>query len=215
VKILDIKNTFSYDLASKEAALTLFKGGTVIYPTDTLYALGANALDLNAVRGIFAVKKRPDKKPLPVMVGSMAMAKEIAFVDDHHEKILKSFWPGPYTFILKKKSYVSYLLTAGHNTIALRMPDHPFCQKFIADFERPIIVTSANISGEVPHPEAKTIAQRFSRENIQPDLVIDAGGLPEADPSTIIDLTGNMPKVLRINPTSKENLMKILRAMQG
>ncbi len=215
MRILDIKNTFSYELAAKEAALALFKGETVVYPTDTLYALGANALDLNAVRRIFAVKKRPDKKPLPVMVGSMAMAKEMAFVDDRHEKILNSFWPGPYTFILKKKSYVSYLLTAGHNTIALRMPDHPFCQKFIADFDRPIVVTSANISGETPEADPKMIAQRFSRETVQPDLVIDAGGLPEADPSTIIDLTGSMPKVLRINPTNKENLMKILKAMQG
>ncbi len=215
MKVLDIKNTFSYDLASKEAALVLFKGGTVVYPTDTLYALGANALDLNAIRSVFAVKQRSDKKPLPVMVGSVEMAKEIAAIDSHQEKTLNQFWPGPYTFVLRKKSYVSYLLTAGHNTIALRMPDHPFCQKLMQDFERPVVVTSANISGEASETDAKTLAKRFSKEKIQPNLIIDAGALPESDPSTIIDLTGAMPRILRINPTSRENLMKILKVMQA
>ncbi|MBI4118763.1 MAG: Sua5/YciO/YrdC/YwlC family protein, partial [Parcubacteria group bacterium] len=81
MKILDIRNNFSPELASKEAALALLKGRTVVYPTDTLYGLGANIFDTEAIRKIFAVKKRSDKKPLPVMVSSIGMAKAVAVID--------------------------------------------------------------------------------------------------------------------------------------
>lgn len=214
MKIWDIKNNFSPELAAKEAALTLFKSGAVVYPTDTLYALGVNVLDTDAVRKLFAIKRRSDKKPLPVMVSSISMAKALAHIDESREKVLKSFWPGPFTFILKKKQLVSYLATAGKNTIAVRIPDNTFCKNLIRDFEGPVTVTSANISGETPSPDAREIINRFSHEDCRPDMVVDAGVLPQTEPSTIIDLTGNMPKVLRVNPTTKDNLMNILRAMQ-
>ena len=214
MKIWDIKNNFSPELAAKEAALTLFKGGAAVYPTDTLYALGVNVLDNDAVRKLFAIKQRSDKKPLPVMVGSIDMAKALAYINAASEKILKSFWPGPFTFVLKKKPVVSYLATAGRNTIALRVPDNDFCRMMIENFEGPVTVTSANISGEEPSWDARVIADRFNRSGAAPDLVVDAGVLPLANPSTIIDLSGSMPKVLRINPTNKEELMKILGAMR-
>lgn len=214
MKIWDIRNNFSPELAAKEAALTLFKSGAVIYPTDTLYALGVNVLDTDAVRKLFAIKKRSDKKPLPVMISSINMAKALAHIDTAREKILKNFWPGPFTFILRKKPLVSYLATAGKNTIALRIPDYSFCSEMIQNFEGPITVTSANISGETPSSDIRDIINRFSHEDFQPDMVVDAGVLPQTEPSTIIDLTGQMPKVLRINPTTKDNLMSILRAMQ-
>ena len=108
MKVLNIRNNFSPELASKEAALTLFKSGLVVYPTDTLYALGANVLDTGAVRKLFALKQRSDKKALPVMVNSIGMAKALAHIDETREKILKNFWPGPFTFILKKKPLVSF-----------------------------------------------------------------------------------------------------------
>ena len=134
--------------------------------------------------------------------------------DKKREKVLRSFWPGPFTFILKKRPIVSYLLTAGRNTIALRIPNSEFCSLLTSDFEGPVTATSANISGEVPSPDPREIIERFSKEEVLPDLIIDAGVLPKSDPSTIIDITGNMPKVLRINPTTKENLMNILKKME-
>ena len=214
MKIVDIRNNFSPELASKEAALALLKGRAVVYPTDTLYALGVNMFDTEAIRRLFAIKKRPEKKPIPVMVGSIAMAKAVADIDKKREKVLRSFWPGPFTFILKKRPIVSYLLTAGRNTIALRIPNSEFCSLLTSDFEGPVTATSANISGEVPSPDPREIIERFSKEEVLPDLIIDAGVLPKSDPSTIIDITGNMPKVLRINPTTKENLMNILKKME-
>jgi L-threonylcarbamoyladenylate synthase len=214
MKVIDIKNNFSPELASKEAALALLKGRAVVYPTDTLYALGVNIFDTESIRKLFAIKKRPDKKPIPVMVGSISMAKAIAEIDEKREKVLRSFWPGTFTFILKKKPIVSYLLTAGRNTIALRIPDSEFCKMFVSDFEGPISVTSANISGEEPSYDCREIIERFEKEEIQPELIIDAGVLPKSDPSTIIDITGNMPKVLRISLTNKEDLMNILKKLE-
>lgn len=214
MKILDIRNNFSPELASKEAALTLIKGRVVVYPTDTLYGLGANVFDTDAIRKIFAIKKRPDKKPLPVMVRSIAMAKAVAIIDKPRERILKSFWPGAFTFILKKKPSVSFLLTAGRNSIAVRIPNHPFCESLIRDFEGPITATSANISGEEPSPDPREIIDRFLEEDIQPDLFIDGGVLPTSDPSTIIDLTTDNARVVRINPTNKQNLLHILETIQ-
>lgn len=214
MKVLDIKNNFSPELASKEAALTLLKGRVIVYPTDTVYGLGVNVFDTEAIRKIFAIKKRPQKNPLPVMVGSIAMAKVLAVIDKPREKILKNFWPGPFTFILKKKPGISFLLTAGRNSIALRFPNNYFCQSMIEDFEGPITATSANVSGEAPSPDPREIIDRFSREDFTPDLVIDGGVLPASDPSTIIDLTTDNPRIVRINPTNKTNLLNILEAMQ-
>lgn len=214
MKVIDIKNNFSPELASKEAALDLLKGRAVVFPTDTLYGLGVNIFDTEAIRKLFAIKKRSDKKPIPVMVCSISMAKAVADIDKKREKVLKSFWPGPFTFILKKKPIVSYLLTAGRNTIALRIPDSEFCKMMVSDFEGPVTATSANISGEEPSLDPREIIERFKKEEIQPDLIVDAGVLPPADPSTIIDITGNMPKILRINSTNKENLMNTLRKME-
>lgn len=214
MKILDIRNNFSPELASKEAALALLKGRIVMYPTDTLYGLGANVFDTDAIRKIFSIKKRSDKKPLPVMVGSIAMAKAVAVIDKPREKILKNFWPGPFTFILKKKPIVSYLVTAGKNSIALRIPNHYFCNSMIRDFEGPVTATSANISGEEPSPDSREIIDRFNREEFRPDLIVDAGSLPESDPSTIIDLTTDNPRIIRINPTNKQNLLSILETIQ-
>lgn len=214
MKILDIRNNFSPELASKEAALALLKGRAVVYPTDTLYGLGVNVFDTEAIRKVFAIKKRSDKKPLPVMVSSIAMAKAVAVIDKDRERILRNFWPGPFTFILKKKPLVSFLVTAGRNSIALRIPDHPFCESLIRDFEGPVTATSANISGEEPFYDPREIISRFLREEIQPDVFIDGGVLPEADPSTIIDLTSDNPRIVRINPTNKQNLLNILETIQ-
>ena len=108
MKVLDIRNNFSPELASKEAALALLKGRVVVYPTDTLYGLGVNVFDTEAVRKIFALKKRSQKKPLPVMVSSISMAKALAVIDKPREKILKNFWPGPFYFIIKKKPVVYF-----------------------------------------------------------------------------------------------------------
>lgn len=213
MKVLDIRNNFSPELASKEAALALFKSGAVVYPTDTLYGLGVNVFDTEALRRLFLIKKRPSTKPVPVMVSSIAMAKAVAVIDYKQEEIIRSLWPGPFTFVFRKKSIVPYLVTGGKDSVALRIPDNDFCKKMIGDFEGPISCTSANVSGEEPDVNPREIQKRFELEKHQPDLIVDAGVLPLSEPSTVIDLTASRPKILRINPTSREKLLGILGAM--
>lgn len=213
MKILNLENNFSHELASKEAALTLLKDGIIVYPTDTIYGLGANALNPVAIDKIFKIKKRPPQKPIPIIVSSIEMAKAIAFVDRDKERILRELWPGPYTFVFSKKSIMPKELTAGEKTVAIRLPANDFCQSLLADFEGPITATSANVSGEETASTARQIAERFEKEKHQPDLVVDAGFLPEQNPSTIIDLTAEVPTILRVNPTTKDKLLEILKSL--
>ncbi len=208
-----MRNNFSPELASKEAALVLFKSGAVVFPTDTLYGLGVNVFDSEALRRLFLIKKRPASKPVPVMISSIGMAKAVAVIDYKQEGIIKSLWPGPFTFVLRKKSIVPYLVTAGKDSLALRIPNNDFCQRLLADFEGPITCTSANVSGEEPSSDPRAIWGRFELEKHQPDLIVDAGALPTSEPSTIIDLMTPVPKVVRINPASKDQVLKILSAI--
>jgi len=214
MRVLTLTDARSHEIASKEAALTLFKDGAVVYPTDTIYGLGVNALDGFAVERLFKIKKRPPERAIPLMVSSLTMARALAFIDKKQEAILQELWPGPFTFVLWKKKIVHPQLTGGRETVALRIPAHPFCQSMLRDFEGPITTTSANISDELPARSAGEIAARFEKEEIKPDLIIDVGTLPETYPSTVIDLTHEPPKILRINPTTKDQLLKILKVIE-
>jgi L-threonylcarbamoyladenylate synthase len=214
MEVRDVTDPSRLELASKDAAITLLKDGAIVYPTDTIYGLGVNALNEYAVERLFKIKKRPDDKPVPVLVSSLSMAKAIAFVDRDREKLLAEFWPGPYTFVLWKKKIVPRRLTGGKETVAVRVPAHALCQSILREFEAPITATSANISGEVPVSSALSIAQRFVQEDDRPDLILDAGILSELTPSTIIDLTHEPPKVLRVNPTTKDKLLAILKNVE-
>jgi L-threonylcarbamoyladenylate synthase len=211
MRVIDIKKSSSHELAAKDAALTLLKDGVIVYPTDTLYGLGVNALDELAVEKLFRIKKRPKGKPVPLMVSSLDMAKALAFIDKSREHLLKELWPGEYTFVLWKKKLIPSQISAGKDTVALRIPANSFCQNILRDFEGPITATSANISGESPLSDAESIIERFSKEEECPNLILDAGKLPQANPSAVIDLTTDVPKLLRVNPTSKDKLLKILQ----
>jgi len=214
VKVITVKNPSEFELASKEAALRLLKDGVVAFPTDTLYGLAVNALDVVPIERLFKIKGREKDKGFPVLVSSLSMAKTIARILPEHEPLLEELWPGPYTVILKKQRIVPTIVTGGKDTIAVRLPDHPLCVSILRDFEGPITATSANVAGEEPLSSGDEIIRRFEGREEKPDLVLDAGKIDEANPSTIIDLTIYPPKILRVNPTSKEKLMKILSIMQ-
>jgi len=161
----------------------LKKGGVVVYPTDTVDGLGANALDEKAVRKVFEIKKRDFKKPISIIVRDLEMAKQVASFGKDTEKILKKILPGPVTVILYKKKILPDILTGGSNKVGIRIPDCKFTQVLMKKIDFPITTTSANISGEPI----------------------------EGTPSTVIDLTGPEPQILRIGPVSKEALLKILK----
>ena len=194
-----------------EAVGILNRGGSVVYPTDTVYGLGVNPFDDFAVRRLFRVKKRPPDKPVALIVKSIAMAKKLAYTDARKEKVLRSVWPGAVSVVLYKRRIVPRDISSGTDTVSLRIPDNEFCIALIRAFNGPITSTSANISGENHTNDAAVIAKRFTKEIYKPDLIIDAGMLLAKRPSTVLDLTKEKPKITRIGPVSPKELTRILR----
>ncbi len=195
MKIIKIDNSQPVDL--DVVIDRLRSGGVVALPTDTSYGLGANAYDDKAVRKIYAIKGRSANKPLSVMVRDLVMLGEVAEVGEREREIVKKYLPGPFTFILPKKATISDLVSGGKNTIGIRMPDFPLIQQIMAEIDFPLTATSANISGSGSIYSAQGIAEEFSGQDIQPDLIVDTGDLPPNKPSTIVDLTCDPPKILR------------------
>ncbi len=192
---MEIAKIDSKDSAAK-AANFLKKGKILISPTDTVYGLIADATDKKAVDKVFAAKKRPLEKRLPIFVKDLKMAGKFGEIDWQQEKLLKSFWPGQITFVLKRKKGRK-LYGVDEKTIALRIPDHKFTLFLIRRLNRPLIGTSANISGQLASTRISQVVEQFRNEKEQPDLAIDAGNLKPARPSVVIDLTSPFPKILR------------------
>lgn len=208
MKIFGLNNNI--DQAVKESISVLNRGGSVVYPTETLYGLGANALDVKAVKKIFQIKKRPKTKPLPILVKNLRWVQELAFVDNKAKKILKALWPGPITVVLPKKDIVPFILTANSPKVAVRISSHYFVNELLDSFGYPLIATSANISGQEPSNRIENIIKTFKNSEPKPDLIVNAGDLAESDSSTILDLTQNNPKILRVGPTRPEVLKSLL-----
>lgn len=195
----------------QKAMTVIQRNGSLVYPTDTVYGLGVNALKIHCLERLFKIKKRPETKPVPVMVRDIEMAKKLAFVDRKTEKVLRAVWPGPVTVILKKREVVPDILTAGQRTIGLRIADCRLTQTLMANLAEPITATSANFSGSPPLNSAVEIIEIFAKSYPRPDLILEAGQLPDSQPSTVLDLTGQQPKILRVGPASKKELLKFLK----
>src|SRR5690242_3231084 len=146
--------------AIKEAARALARGDIVAFPTETVYGLGANALDGSAVAKIFAAKERPRFNPLIVHVPGLAEAETYAVVNAAARKLAEAFWPGPLSLVLEKRagSRIADLVTAGLDTIALRSPAHPVARALLAEAKLPIAAPSANRSGRVSPTAATHVA---------------------------------------------------------
>ena len=211
MKILKIDLNKDYSEAIKEAVAVLRMGGVVIYPTDTIYGIGANALDEKSVKNVFELKERSLSKPLPMIIRNIRWAKELAYVRKRDEETLKKVWPGKVTVVLGKREIVPDVLTSEHKTVGMRVSDHPLVDQLLKVFGYPITSTSANISGEEGSGDIDKVIETFSRKLLrQPDLVLDAGMLPESHPSAILDLTGDKPKISRIGPSKPEEFMRLL-----
>ena len=188
------------------------RGGSIVYPTDTVYGLGVNALRADAVERLFKIKKRPVNKPVPVLVNNIEMAKKLAFIDGKIEKILEAVWPGPITVVLEKRGLVPEILTAGQRKVGLRIADCWLSQSLLNSLAGPLTATSANFSGGPPLTSSKEVIKIFEKAYPRPDLIIDAGQLPVSPPSTVLDLTGPQPKILRVGPVNKEELLKLFQS---
>ncbi|OGG69423.1 threonylcarbamoyl-AMP synthase [Candidatus Kaiserbacteria bacterium RIFCSPHIGHO2_12_FULL_53_13] len=202
----------------EKASEILHIGGVILYPTDTLYGLGVDALSDAAVAKVYALKGRDERKPIHCIVTNMDMVSEYAKVDDVERRLAARFLPGPLTLILKKREGIETGIARGIDTIGIRIPDYPFCLALAKKFGKPITTTSANRSGQKTGRNVKEILEQLSGgdayasllparrslgaggqktaiENI--DLVIDAGELPGRLPSTVVDVSGDRPLILR------------------
>ncbi|MDP1706597.1 MAG: L-threonylcarbamoyladenylate synthase [bacterium] len=183
----------------KIAAAILNKGGTIIFPTDTIYGIGALATAAGAKK-IGKIKNRADNKPFPLLVSSLAMAEKFALINPQQKKFLKKNWPGAVTAILSAKRKIAGISTNGK--IGLRQPNHSWLLKLIKKCGQPLIGTSANPSGQPGTNKIRKILDYFDSPDrsvgaTEPDLIIDASNLPSQKPSTVIDLTIDPPQILR------------------
>ncbi len=167
-------------------------GSIVVYPTDTVYGIGANIFDDKAILKVYSIKKRSRKKPLSICLSKIEDINKVAIIDYETENIIRKILPGPYTLILKKNNEISSLLTGGSDRIGLRIPDNRICMDISRDF--PITSTSANLSGyDVPESPEEVLKQLGTSV----DIMIDAGVCEHGLSSTVIDMTVNPPKVIR------------------
>lgn len=179
-----------------QAQRTLAGGGLVAFPTETVYGLGADATNATAIARLYAAKGRPAFNPLIAHVTSVAAARVLAVFDAAAEKLATKFWPGPLTLVLRKRADcpVAELATAGLDTIAVRVPDHPVAREILHAFGRPIVAPSANRSGHVsPTTAAHVLADMRGRI----DLIIDDGPTSVGVESTIVACLDGRTLLLR------------------
>jgi len=178
-------------------------GDLIIYPTDTLYALGADIFNEVAVKRVFALKNRPLNVPLPVAVSSVDEIEHIAFIDERIRQVATQFLPGALTLILKKKPLVSNIVTSNSDKVAVRIPDHHLALDLLSEVG-PLTVTSANIHGRETLAIIKDIKMQFNTGDIA--AYFDSGRL-EGFPSTIVDLTCKEPLIVREGTITKREIM--------
>ncbi|WNY24084.1 Threonylcarbamoyl-AMP synthase [Methanimicrococcus hongohii] len=183
-----------FETAVDAAAAALKSGKIAAFPTETVYGLGASIFDENAVLKIYEAKGRAPEKPLSVLISSAdEMEKIAAVVPKNARKLAECFWPGPLTIILKKKAEISDKITAGKETVGLRVPAHPAALEIVRR-AGPLACPSANLSDS---REPKSAADVLADLDGQIDLLIDGGKTQIQKPSTIVDLTVEPPRILR------------------
>lgn len=198
--------------ALEESRRALASGGVIVFPTDTIYGLGANALDEAAIRQVYRIKGRDEGKPLSILVRDMAMARRVACIDSRAEEILGKLWPGSVTVVLRRKDIISYALTGGEEGVAVRISDNPFVKALFGRIDFPVTATSANLSGKADLLRAEDIRSAFEGAEAAPGLFINAGDLTHSFPSTIIDLTDiNNPRLVRMGAVGKDKLMELMK----
>lgn len=187
---------------------TLARGGLVVYPTDTVYGLGAYAYLEEAVARVYQVKGRAQDKPFPLLVAEAADMERLAMISPLAWRLAERFLPGGLTLILPSLPTTPLWLTSG-GTIALRVPNHPVPRALSRGLEAPIIGTSANRSGG---PEPTTLEEALAQVGNGVDAAIDGGRSPGGVPSTVLDLSGPRPVILREGAVPRQAIEEIVGA---
>lgn len=207
---IDEKNIDKEEI--RKQAEILKAGNTVIFPTETVYGLGANALDEVAVSKIYEAKGRPSDNPLIVHIYDKNQVNELAKdVSFKAQLVMDNFWPGPITIILNKKDIVPSRTSGGLNTVAIRMPSNPIAKALLEEVKLPIAAPSANISGR---PSPTRASHVYEEMNNRVDGIILGGECSFGLESTVLDLTGKVPIILRPGSITKEDLENVIGEVQ-
>jgi L-threonylcarbamoyladenylate synthase len=206
VKVLKVDPVKPDPKIISTAARAIKEGLVIVYPTETVYGIGTNALDPKSVLKIFRIKERPLDKALPIAVSGPKMAEKLAFVTEEARKLMREFWPGPLTIILKKKGLIPMEVTGGGESVGLRAPGHAVPLSIMKMTDLPLIATSANKHNQ-PNPET---ADEALTQIGEVDLVLDAGKV-KGVPSTVIDLTKRPPVIIRDGPIPRRGIEELLK----
>jgi L-threonylcarbamoyladenylate synthase len=194
------------ELILSKALSALSKGQVIVYPTDTLYGLGADIYNKDAVKNVFKIKNRPFNFPISVAVSCIEDLEKIAYVNNKIKKIIDHFLPGKLTIILKKKKTIPSIVTSNKDNIAIRIPDNNIALELLSNFG-PLTCTSANIHGKPTPTVINDIQMQFKDSNIS--VYIDNGKL-QSKASTIIDLTFDKPIIIREGAITKKEIMDMI-----
>ena len=193
-----------------QALRVLQEGGVVALPTDTLYGLAADALNADAIERVFAIKERPEGLALPVLLADSGQLKQVASeIPGQLQVLADCLWPGAMTLIVKRKDSLPARLTAGHPTVAVRVPDHPVPRELARRLGRPITGTSANISGS---PDPQSLAELKAQVGERVDFSVNGGPEPAGTASTIVDLSGDEPRLVREGSVPFSEIKALLEA---
>lgn len=203
---IDFRNEINYEKL-KEAANLIRNGKLVVFPTETVYGIGTNGFDENAIKKLYEAKRRPLSKPINLLVSDIKMIERVAKNISYLEyKLMEAFFPGPLTIILNKKDTVPDILTANGNTVGVRMPEGKIARELVEYADVPIAAPSANISGKPSGTNLQNIQKDFEK-NV--DCFIDGGKSKLGIASTIVKVVNNIPHILRVGSISKEEIEKI------
>lgn len=207
-KVITIDHRSIDEEVLRQAGRIIKSGGLVAFPTETVYGLGGDALNKESSRKIYEAKGRPSDNPLIVHICNMNDLKPIVEeIPEDIYRLAEAFWPGPLTIIMKKSELVPKETTGGLNTVAVRMPSHPVAQKFIEYAGGYVAAPSANVSGRPSPTKAKYVIEDMTGRI---DMILDGDGIDIGLESTIIDMTGEVPMILRPGYITLDMLQKVL-----
>lgn len=208
LKNIDINEENFNNQDLKFAGNIIKSGGLVLFPTETVYGLGANGLDASAVKKIYLAKGRGSDNPLILHISDMDMLDKIATnISNVEHKLINAFWPGPFTLILNRTLLVPDIVTAGLDTVGIRMPSNKIANKLISYAGVPIAAPSANISGK---PSGTNISDIFSELSDKVDCIIDGGSSEVGLESTVVRVVDDLPTILRPGKITPEDIRKVI-----
>ena len=189
----------------------LWNDGIIIYPTETFYGLGVNGLSRKAIRKVFRLKKRDPLKPISVVISDFSMLRRIVSeIPAYSRRLIQNFWPGPLTLVLKASSRLPEELKGEAGTVGVRLTSHGWVRTLVSKAGFPITATSANISGETEISDPEDVLKFFEGAV---DLIVDGGKAEGVLPSTVVDLSGEKPRLLREGAIPLNRIAKYLPSL--